>query len=225
MEWLRTYPYLAISLGMLTVPMAALALCRPALRRAALLSGLLATPFAFSSVLVVPEYWNPRRLVVILGVGIEDLLFSFITGTLACMCALIPWQDHMEMRLRPGYILAGYLLSNVCGLSFVFLAMAFGSDPMTSVVFSFVMGTAILLTARPALWRVAVSGCLGFTVVYLMLVGIGLWAAPDFLRQWNQSVFWGRPILGIPIGEAVWALGYGAVWPLFLSILFQIKRG
>jgi hypothetical protein len=39
---------------------------------------------------------------------------------------------------------------------------------------------------------------------------------------WNLNGKWGTLVGGVPLGEVVWAAGYGAFWPLYASFIFEV---
>ena len=56
----------------------------PGVRRTAILSAVVLSPFAVLGAVFVPDYWQPDHYVTFIrGVGIEDVLFCFACGGIA----------------------------------------------------------------------------------------------------------------------------------------------
>jgi len=223
MTGLSRYPYLALALGCLAALALMLVVCRPHQRTLAVLSGLLTAPFGFTSVLVVPAYWQPRRVFEFLETGIEDLLFSFAVGAVVWLCASWRWSDRLSVRTSAVGVLPTYVAVSALGLAIALAGVGMGLDPMTSVIASFGIGLIACLRGRPGWWRLAAAGCGGFTVLYVVLVKATLTAMPAFLAQWTPSGRWGLTVLGVPAGEIAWASSFGAFWPVFLARTFGVR--
>jgi hypothetical protein len=223
MDILGAYPYLVTVVACLPVLGFLLLRCDSVQRRLALLSGLLATPYGFASVLVVPTYWNPQRVFEFFGAGIEDLIFSFFAGSAAWICASLPWGKGMVVTIRPGYIFKWYVLVNIVGVSTVLAAVRMGIDPMTAILGSFALGIVALLRTCPSRWVLAATAGAAFPVAYALLVRLSFLVVPDFVGQWAPGGSWGGVILGIPAGEIAWAVGFGTCWPLAFGMFAQAK--
>jgi len=219
---LNTYPYLVACLTALGV-LGVLLLLSPGQRKPALLSGALCTPFGLFSIWLVPTYWNPRWVWSMGGVGIEDLLFSFAAGAWVWILAVFFLRKRLVLRIHLPQVLARYAVIMACGLSCWGIAWKLIHDPMLAVWVSFVVGTLVHLLLRPALWRLTLSGGLGFLGVYALGMKIWLWSLPSFAASWPATVRWNTLFLGIPYGEHIWALTYGACWPLVLAFLFRAE--
>ena len=64
---------------------------------------------------------------------------------------------------------------------------------------------------------------IAFAVAHTVIMKLGLSFWSEFLDLYNLETFWGRPVYGVPLGEPVWALVYGAGWPLFVSYFLDLK--
>jgi len=96
-SWIETHPYLLWSLVLLALLATALALCPKRLRWSALLSGLLALPFAVTFAWEAQPYWSPAR-VWPTYVSLEDFIFSFASAGLTWLVAT--WPLHRRVRLH-----------------------------------------------------------------------------------------------------------------------------
>ncbi len=214
---LEAYPYLFGSLALLGLSAVGFWLL-PDQRRPMLLSGLLAAPFALASIELVPEYWNPVRVAVFL-IGPEDVIFTIAAGLLAWSLAVFPLHRrlvldfHLREMLRPlaFCLFLGFVVHVVCRLGGV-------RGIQSHMVPAAVVG-AVLLVLRPSLWPIPLVGALFFPPVYLSVPLVLLRLRPDFLLQWNAAHLSGVFLFGVPGEEALWALGYGAFWPLLVAFV------
>ena len=81
----------------------------------------------------------------------------------------------------------------------------------------------LVLILRRKLWPMALSGALGGTILYCVFVRILFWIWPDFMSQWSGHGVWGVIVVGLPLGEIVWACTFGAAWPLFAAYAFDAR--
>ena len=216
------YCYLTSSLIMLLTFVIG-AILIPTQRRAMLVSGLLAAPYAFASVIFVPEYWQPKRIAVFLT-GPEDLLFSFAGGGLVWLTATGFSHPHPTFSLRAGRVARRYLTLT---LTFFVLVLAckylLGLTTMTSVFTSGGLHYAALLTIRPDLLRFSAATGLGYSFAYTLYCIFVFAVWPDFSNQWNWGNLIGLTIVGVPIEESIWALVFAACWALGMGYAFEIR--
>jgi hypothetical protein len=187
----NSYLYLGLSLCLFILGLMFF-LFFPKQRRTMLVSAALASPYAFLSLLFVPEYWEPLRIANFLDFHTTRVLRRYIVTTLSGLCLLV--------------------LCRTCGL-----------DIMTSANLSMAILGILLLLRRVELWPIPVTGAIGFGILYALLIGCIFAIWPDFLLQWNTVNLWGISIVGVPLGEITWSLGYGAVWPLIMAYVLDAK--
>jgi hypothetical protein len=72
-------------------------------------------------------------------------------------------------------------------------------------------------------WRISLIGALGFTIVYVTYLKGFIAVFPDFLDHWSMEYLYGMLLIGLPLEEIIWAIATGAVWPLIMSYLFNLK--
>ena len=145
------YPYLFCSLLLAALGTLGVAVSPRRLRWHTVLSGLLSVPFAFASVLFVPQYWNPVR-VLSAPVGVEDLLFSLSTGAIAWLIATGFVRDRMAVPPSPNRRIRRYVLGAFAGLAVGWICEALGMAVMSSAVVSIIFLGLGLLALRPGLW-------------------------------------------------------------------------
>lgn len=214
---IETYPYLVASLCYFAFFVLVL-LCIRSQRRMMLLSGLLSAPFACCSVLFIPEYWNPVRVVdFFFRTGPEDIIFSFTSGGMAWLLAAWAVRKKLTIHLRTGILLRRYAAYSASFMAVGLVLQQAGAGIMTATILSILICSLLLLYLRPGLWFLPLAGLVGFTTLYLVYVAIILGACPEFLLQWNMENLSGVSLLGIPVEEILWASSFGFCWPLFIA--------
>ena len=195
----------------------------PGQRRPIFASALLSAPWGFSSVLFVPEYWNPRR-VVSFGAGPEDLIFSFAGGGLVWMLAIHLVSPRPTVSLRLGRVARRYLVPTLSFYALV-LAMVFGLGfrTMAAVLLSGAILFVALLFLRPNLGKLALRTGVGYCAAYTLFCAVlfALW--PHSLEQWNWDNLSGLILFSVPVEESVWAMAFAACWTLGMGYAFQVR--
>jgi hypothetical protein len=218
----HAYPYLLLSLTWFGVFVVALAFAPRRLRSVTLLSAALAAPFALTSPLVVPSYWNPSRVAVLLA-GPEDVLFACASAGIASLASVRLLRRRIRFWPRTERIWWRYLAGACCGLAIGDSSWRLGATPMTATVMAFGVVAAVLLWLRPELWRLAVSGVPGFALAYFAVLKLWYQLVPSFAAQWNPRGLWGPIVFGVPLDEVVWAAAFGLAWPVFAAYLFDAR--
>jgi len=217
------YPYLVVSLAMLTVFGLALARCPRVLCGPAVLSGLLSIPSTLSSCTFVPEYWSPVRIAEFI-IGPEDVLFSFATGGIALLVAAWPFRDRISFTLAVKPVLRRFALYYAVGAALhaalVFVARM---GPMEAALVTIALIGAYTLMRRSELVLLALTGAICFTLLYAICMKTGLLVFPGFLSQWNHQSAWALSLLGVPLGEIVWGVFCGAAWPVIAASMLGIQ--
>lgn len=217
----NSYLYLGLSLCLFILGLMFF-LFFPKQRRTILVSAALASPYAFLSLLFVPEYWEPVRISN-LTPGLEDILFSFASGALAWPIAMLPIKNRIALDFHTTRFLRRYIVTTLSGLCLLVLCRTCGMDIMTSANLSMATLGILLLLRRIELWPIPITGAIGFGILYTLLIGCIFAIWPDFILQWNTVNLWGISIFGIPLEEITWSLSYGAVWPLMMAYVFDAK--
>lgn len=220
---IQEYPYLTFSLGLLGLFGVAY-WSFPGQRRPILLGAVLSAPYAFASLVFVPAYWNPVRLVTFLRTGPEDLLFSFATGGLAWLAAVWPVRAQLVLRIQPHRLIRRYLALGACGILLVVFCRGGGLGVMTSSLAAMLTVGAYLLWRQRDLWVLSAAGAAVFAVFYFVFVFACFALSPEFPLYWNGEHLWGLSLAGVPVDELAWSAGFGGVWPLLLAHVFDARR-
>jgi hypothetical protein len=219
---LGTYPYLFSDVLWLSgILLAVRALPLAAHRRLIVRLGLLMIPnFLFS--LAHPDYWNPVRV----GgwvVGLEDAIFAFIVGAMGCLPAVWLSRHKLIVAERPAPRIGRLLAVGIPAQCAFLLLLFMGRSSMASAVLAQLLAVASLLLLRPDLWRFSAAGGLGFSLMYCGIVKALFRIWPAFVSCWTSTPPWGLLLFGIPLGEIVWAVGFGLFWPLFAGFVFDLR--
>jgi len=185
-------------------------------RRLVLTSAILSAPYGLFSFVFVPAYWQPAR--VFEGfTGIEDLAFSFANGATAMSMALLFWPEPPGPATRPAKCLLRWVMWTLLGMA-VGRALAFAGMPNMNTIWVAIMtvGSAILYL-HPRFWRLALVSAPAFTLFYGFCLWLSYQLFPHFAEQWQPWVRQGVLLAGLPAEEIVWALGFGACWPLIMA--------
>jgi hypothetical protein len=186
------------------------------------LSGLANTPWFIFLVFLEGNYWSPKRLGGFL-LGIEDVLISFLVGAMSWLLAAWPHRYRLGRNRLSGSSWRRYPLYT-CPVAGVYLLLVWSRlGPMTALIVTLLLAWGVLLLVRPKLWPLSLTGGLLFPLGYYLSVKLLYWIWPDSVQQWNLTVYWGKLIAGVPVGELMWAICFGASWPLLVSCLFQVK--
>ena len=222
LEFLRSYPYLLMSLSLFSLCVVFMAVFRE-YRKPMIISGFLSVPCALYAVAFVPEYWHPNQ-VFRLFVGPEDILFSFATGALVwLMVAYSARGSWLQIDIRPGRLARRYGAIATIFLALMLAAWFAGLRPMDAYFVSAAALFALLLIVRPHLWPVAARGSALFAGFYLAFIWLIITFIPEFLQQWNQVQLYGIEVGGVPLEEVLWATMFGAVWPLGMTYFFEAR--
>jgi hypothetical protein len=190
-------------------------------RRGVVFSAILATPFAFLEVFAVPEYWNPPRAHVWLGIGAEDLVYACAIGGISWLLATWPFRHRIVLNISPRRAAWRFLVFIVMGVPLNLGLVWLHVKPMFCILAPNLVAGLLLLRLRPAFWRAAVLGMAGYTVVHVACLKIAFALMPSFAASWNRGSLWGPKPWGIPLDEIVWSAAFGAVWPLFTAYVFD----
>jgi hypothetical protein len=202
----------------LTACFAAGWLLRPGLRRSSLLAAGVLAPFAVLGAVFVPAYWRPDHLFTFLrGVGIEDVLFCFACGGLGWIVAAAGSGAVVSGRVDLGCFVSRFLGWSALATCGVLLATATGCSILPAVVVGFTAGGLVVWTRTPRTSRLVVPGAVGFAALYAVVSWIVLSVFPACAGFWTGEAISGRRVLGLPVEELVWALSFGATWPVVFA--------
>lgn len=214
------HPYLATMLVFLLLFVAGVC-AFPTQRRSIMLSACLGAPSSILALFVVPEYWKPN-LIIDLPVGLEDFLFSFVTGgaswLLFCACRPCSSDECRNIKPRAGRyvccILVGWVFYEGMRLS--------GFGYAWSIWISIYLFGVYFLYLKKPFGPAAFAASLLFVMVYALLLKGALILWPETLGYWGGDAT-RRQFFGMPWMEIAWALGYGFTWPLFMAYVFDLE--
>ena len=217
-----SYSYLACSLILLGFCLAGLYFFSRE-RKRTLISAFVSVPAACTTILFVPEYWKPIRITQ-LSVGIEDIIFSFATGGIVWIIVSFSVGRNYSYNISLSTVIRRYLILVALRtlVYILFSPMKWGA--MTeALVGIFLVGLILFVRFHFKSWRITVAGSLLFTLYYSIITGFFLTLFPNMRLYWNNNNLWGISVLIVPLGEIVWALAYGAVWPLAMAYVFDLN--
>jgi hypothetical protein len=223
MEFFKTHPYLIANIPLLFLILALTKAVQPTqYGRLSLLSGLVCIPYSILALLHNESYWKPVRL----GgwpIGIEDLVFTFISGAMVWLLVARPYRRNLAMD---------HLLS-LWGIRYISITLLFGGfglflgcagvKSLENTLITCTLALAGLLILRRTLWPLAVRGVVLFLPIYILIVQVQFSIWPDYLLQWNLNGPLGLTIMGIPVGEFAWAAVFAAVWPVYVAFVFDVR--
>jgi hypothetical protein len=225
MDFINTHPYLIANIPLFFLIAMAVKVVKPDnYRRLSLWSGLACLPCSILALLHNKSYWNPTRL----GnwpIGIEDLVFSFVTGTMVWLLAGWPYRHRLTNNIRLSVwvrrtLFTGLIFGGIC-----LLLWESGIIGLENTLIAGILTLLIILLRKPALWPLTASGVLFFLPIYVFIVKIQFSVWPDYLLQWNLTGPLGATFLGIPIGEMVYAVVFAAVWPTYIAFICDVRVG
>jgi hypothetical protein len=220
-NFLQTYPYLFFSLMLFCAALTCLVLVDNH-RKPTLLCGVLAAPAAVLEIFFVPDYWHPVRLSTFI-IGVEDILFSFSVGIIACTLAYAPFRGSYSWTINLPSMMRRYALVFLPFLAGLLVLRQMGIPVMAAALFG-MLGIALLLK-KPMkdIWPASAVGAISFSLVYFILIKAGFTLWPHWLQQWNIQNLTGYHGFGVPLEELAWAFLYGAVHPCAMGYILGFK--
>lgn len=216
------YPYLVGCLLGLALYGVAAGLT-PGQRKLSLLSGLVAVPCALSGVWMVPDYWAPKRVAVLL-VGPEDVLFMFTVGGLAWLgtaAGTAPRVPAVDPRLLLRRLLGAYGFVALIGVGLLTLGLA----TMDAALGAVAAWVAYLLWRYPGHVPRALMTAARCTSAYgaFLLACALLW--PEIQTYWNWEHAWGPRFAIFPVEEIAWAALFFPAWGLTMAHALDARFG
>lgn len=203
----------------LLVPWAGLFAAFPRYRRPMLWASVFTTPFGLTEPIFVPEYWSPPSLFDLArttGFDLESLTFCFGIGGVGAVLynvltgsALEPMAvDERHARRHRFHRLA--LVSPFLVFPFLYVLPW---NPIYPGIVAMVVGAAATAACRPDLLAKTLAGGGIFLAYYLVfLAGLEV-TAPGYIgRVWNLEALSGLRVVGFPVEELLFAVGFGMYW-------------
>jgi hypothetical protein len=186
------------------------------------ISGVLLVPLFPLAVIFNVNYWNPVRFGG--GVfGVEDILFAFTAGSITWAIAILPLRRSFATQLRIIVIVKRTVLIHLVSAAVFFTLWTIGVHSLTSHIIQQLALAIFLLLLRGKLWPIGITGSLGCVIGYGILISIFFLIWPEFSSQWNQTSAWTISLLGLPLGEIIWAASFGMGWPLCVAYVCDVS--
>jgi hypothetical protein len=186
---------------------------------------LLATPFAFTAFLFIPEYWSPPSLfnwAQRYGISIEDVVWSAAVGGIASALSEILFHDRLEQMRRIEEKVRRWKPLILAVIILVVLELLRPAHSIYNMMIAFCAASVYIAIIRRDLIGRMLRGATVFAVVYLLLFAWLLAVYTDFVpRYYNVKSLWGLYVAGIPLEEALFAFTGGAVW----TVLYEYTQG
>ncbi|NIR30835.1 MAG: hypothetical protein GWN84_16265 [Gammaproteobacteria bacterium] len=201
------------------VPWVVLYATFPVQRRVIRWASLFTMPFGLTEPLFVPEYWSPPSLFDLArrtGFDIESLIFCFgIGGVGAALYNVLTGKRVVPVNPRERHEpLHRHHYKALAAPFVVFPALYFLPwNPIYPGILAMFTGAIANVLCRPELkLKTWVGG--GLFLVYYALFLFALEAsAPGYIeRVWNLDALSGFVVLGLPIEELLFAVGFGMYW-------------
>jgi hypothetical protein len=187
-----------------------------------LLGSILATHQALLSLIMIPEYWNPKRIFVI-GIGPEDIIFCFVVGGFAWFEVAWFVNKKFELHFNKSLIIKRFIFHLSVIVPLIAILYPIGLKGMNApLIASFVWGIIVLLYRRK-LWPIAITGAIISTLIYSLALIFMRFVWPDFYSLWTWQNLWGISFLEIPLEEIVWGLLYGPFWAITIAYFLDAK--
>lgn len=94
---------------------------------------------------------------------------------------------------------------------------------MTAAILTLVVLSVCMLIAAPRFAWIGFVGCAVFTPLWWAMARLHFAVWSGFDTAWNQEVWLGRPLLGVPVGEVLWAVACGAAWAPFMAWCLEMR--
>lgn len=211
----QNYPYLFANIAGIPAVAIAFALM-PCQRRMMLYSG--AIPSLMSPVAILHDhaYWSPLRIAHG-AFGIEDVMFAFLTGSMAWALAALPFRERLSVEIRWPLFLRRFVITGLWGCGLLLGLLFLGSNVMTATLVAQLAVAATICFCRPNLLPMVIVGATSYLCFHIAEISIWFWIWPEFASYWQQTGLWGRTLLGIPLGEWAFTAAFGASVPAFLG--------
>ncbi len=222
MNFLGTFPYLIFSLLILLVFVMGVSIAPVRFKRSVTLSGILSAPTSLTSIGFVPDYWNPKRIVPF-EIGPEDVIFSFSTGGIIWLVAILIVSLKYDVRINKRIIFKQYLGLLFLGTLILFVIWLTKIDIMSATIITVTFIGIWILLQRPDYIVLGITGAFIFSAFYFFVLKGFFLMFPEFSGQWTVDELYEIQISGIPVEEIMWAFAAGAVWPLIVAYLLKVQ--
>jgi hypothetical protein len=220
---LRTYPYFFANVLWLSALLPALRLLPSAgHRRLVIRLGLALVPSCLFSPFLFSDYWDQVRIGG-WALGVEDVLCSFNLGATGCLIVIFLFRHDLVFADQPQPALKRFLMWFLWGHGAFFLLWTTSGSSIASLILTQSLAAISLLLLRRDLWRISLVNGVAFPLFYCALLKTFFSIWPDFVSCWRSTTPWGQLVCGLPLGEIVYAISLGLVWPLFAGFVFGFR--
>lgn len=182
-------------------------------------ASLYTAPFGLTEPLFVPEYWNPPTLFDLAqrtGFDIESLIFCFgIGGIAVVLYDLISPHKATDLAQHERNS-TRHRFHRIILFSPFIVFIALGFFPWNAIypgIIALLVGGVGTILCRPDLLkRTAIGGTIFVAYYFVFLLGLELLSPGYIARIWNLKNLSGISLLGFPIEEFLFALGFGMYW-------------
>lgn len=185
-------------------------------------SSLFALPQAFYGLILVPVYWNPKTT-SFLGIGLEDFIFSFLTGGLVWLSVLFLYKNMIYSSFKWNKIILKFtfcVLFGFIGLSILyFLKIRDIVNPFLVMI----LWSALILILHFEFRKIALSGAFSFLLIYILCLKTILIIRPEFISFWTLNNLSNVMIFKMPVEELIWAFLYGLSWSLGVAYILDVQ--
>lgn len=200
-------------------------LIRKDLRKEMILISFMATPFALSEFLYVPEFWNPPvlfNLIDKVGFSIEDVLFCFFAGGIASVVYELFAKKKLKKRFWDRKLhVTPYLIN--AGL-FIILEIVFPAKTIYNAMIALLVAAFMIGVRRKDLVGQIIFGGIFFGTLYFLLFLIFNSLFPEYINNYyTHKNLWKILILGVPLEEIAIAFSIGTSWSVFYEYIKGYK--
>ena len=222
MHFMEMFPYLIFSFLLLLLFALGLIITPGGFKRSVSLSALLSAPISLASFAFVPGYWDPKRIVPY-EIGPEDVIFSFSTGGIIWLLIILIISLKYDIRHNERNYLKKYAGLLFFGSLLFYLMWLTRIDIMLATIITVSIIGIWILIHKPGYMILSITGALVFTLFYFCILRGFFVMFPEFPEQWSMEELYGILVFGIPVEELMWAFATGAVWPLIIAYLLNVK--
>lgn len=220
-EFLSSHLYLFSQIISLSLYSAGLAVLF-SYRKSILIASIITAPQAFYALFLVPEYWNPPRI-MILGVGLEDFLFSFISGGLIWMAVILVMKRNMKFQTTFLPLLRRFFYCLLFGLFFFVILFLAGVKGIWNPFVTMLAWSIFILLYRPGYLRIFLTVSVLSLLIYGVLLKLVFLLWPAVPTMWVSENLSGWFLMEIPVEELIFAFLYGGAYSMALAFFFNLQ--
>src|ERR1017187_10110648 len=220
---LRAYPYFFANVLWLGGLLLALRwLPSASHRRLVIRLGLVLIPSCLFSPFLFRDYWDQVRIGG-WAMGVEDVICSFNVGATGSLPFVFLYRHNLIFADQRQPALKRFLMWVLLGHCAFCLLWTTSGSSIGSLILTQSLAAIPLLFLRADLWRISLVNGAAFPLLYCALIKAFFFIWPSFVSCWRSTPPWVRLLCGVPLGEIVYAISLGLVWPLFAGFVFGFR--